>query len=708
MDLRISGDGRSVAFAVKAVAPARDGYRTQVWLAPTDGSAPARQLTLGAKTDAAPRWSPDGRLLAFISDRGAVLQQGGGGDRLGPAAEHERGQAQAWLLPLEGGEARQVSRLPEDVSDLVWSPDGTRLCLVSSATTPERRERRRRPQDPPEPDIRLIDRLSYMYNGQGFTYDKPLNLWVVEIESGAAHRLTRGRANDEFPVWSPNGRRIAFVSSRRRDPDLTWRSDIYTVDVEDGSVVQISGGNGDQIFTMPAWSPDGRWIAAMGHRYPAGAGSRADVWRFRAAERHPGEDLTGESDLMVGSAMNSDLFASGEARVQWSADGRWILFSAPFEGSYELWRVDVNTRRVERITRSRHFLLKQDLADPGEGPMHVAAVRATGSTPAEVVALDVPRGPLGSRDRDIRLLSDLMGEAWGDIDLVRPQVRWHRSEGRRIQGWFLAAPGSAPGRPAPLVVQIHGGPQTLYGWSLFWEWQCLAAAGMSVYACNPRGSQGYGQDFCAANYRDWGDGPMRDILAGVDRLVAEGLVDGDRLGVTGGSYGGYLTTWIVGHSDRFKAAVTCRSVSDLTSQMLSGDIGGPVFGRLEFGTQPWDEPELYRWHSPLSYVRDIRTPLLIQHAERDLRCPVTQAEELFAALRSLRRPVRLMRVPEEDHELTRSGTPFRRVENVERIRDWFVHYLVEGKTGLPPIRRTASAPRRRAGRALPAGAKPAG
>jgi acylaminoacyl-peptidase len=276
-----------------------------------------------------------------------------------------------------------------------------------------------------------------------------------------------------------------------------------------------------------------------------------------------------------------------------------------------------------------------------------------------------------------------MSDAWSDVSMVTPKVRWHEVDGRRIQGWLFEAPRH-DGKAPPLVVQIHGGPATMYGWSPFWEWQCLVASGISVYACNPRGSQGYGQDFCYANFRDWGEGPMRDIMAGVDALVAEGLVDPDRMGVTGGSYGGYLTAWIVGHTDRFAAAVACRGVYDMHSEMLSGDIGGPLFGKYEYGANPWEDPELYRRHSPISYAEDIRTPLLIQHAEKDLRCTITQAEELFTVLRSLKRRVRLMRVPDESHELTRSGSPFRRVENIERITDWFRHFLVERNRGLPP------------------------
>jgi len=286
-----------------------------------------------------------------------------------------------------------------------------------------------------------------------------------------------------------------------------------------------------------------------------------------------------------------------------------------------------------------------------------------------------------------------MGSAWRGVRLSVPQERWHEVDGRRVQGWFLPAAGSRAGRPAPLVVEIHGGPQTVYGWSLMWEWQCLAAAGISVYACNPRGSQGYGEAFCAANFGDWGTGPMADVMGGVDALIADRLADSARLGVTGGSYGGYLTSWIVGHTDRFAAAVTCRSVNDMTSQMLSGDIAGPQFGRLEYGKSPWEDPELYHRESPLSYATQIRTPLLIQHSERDLRTTITQAEELFTVLRALKRPVRLLRVPEESHDLTRSGTPFRRVANLETIVDWFRHFLVEGRRTLPPATRPRRARR---------------
>ena len=348
--------------------------------------------------------------------------------------------------------------------------------------------------------------------------------------------------------------------------------------------------------------------------------------------------------------------------------------------------MEVEGGRIERLTRDRHYLGRLSAAVVPRGGTRIAAVRTSGTDVPDVVVGDIPAGRLSGNDRvEMRRVSNLMGDAWGDIKLVSPVERWHEVDGRRIQGWFLQAPGGTKRSPAPVVLEIHGGPATLYGWSLNWEWQLLVASGISVYACNPRGSQGYGRDFLTANVADWGDGPMRDCIAGLDSLVADGLADPDRMGVTGGSYGGYLTSWIVGHTDRFKAAATCRSVNDMVSQMLSGDIGGPTFGLYEYGVQPWEDWDLYRRHSPLTYATSVTTPLLIQHSENDLRCTITQAEELFAVLRSLRRTVRLMRVPEESHELTRSGTPFRRVDNVRLIDQWFRHFLVEGKTRLPKV-----------------------
>ncbi len=377
---------------------------------------------------------------------------------------------------------------------------------------------------------------------------------------------------------------------------------------------------------------------------------------------------------MPGSGMNSDLTRGEPTRLLPSPDGRSIRFTAPIDGSYELWRIATDDGDLRRVTRGRHYLSSFDAVPRRRGVRHLYLR----STPTELPDLWLQDG-----DGEPRRLTAFNDDVLREIALVEPVERRSVVDGRSIQGWFMAAGG----RSNPLVTEIHGGPHTLYGWSPFWEFQILAANGIGVYYANPRGSQGYGQDFNDANHRDWGPGPMRDVLAGIDALVADGLADPDRLGVTGGSYGGYLTNWMIGHDDRFRAAMTCRSVSDMSMLFLTGDISGGDWSMLEFDATPWSDPAYFREISPISYAEAIRTPLLIQHAEHDLRTTVGQAEALFTVLRTLRRPVRLLRVPEETHELTRSGAPFRRVENLDIVLGWFKHFLVEGRNGLPPLPR---------------------
>jgi len=712
-DPQLGPGGDRIAFTVQTVAPGRDGYRHAIWLAPFDGSAPAEPLTIGSRHDTSPRFSPDGSTLAFLSDRRLNVE-----DEPGAAKDREDG-AQVHLLPLDRpGEARRLTDLPRGVEEIAWSPDGRRLAVVSSshgATLADDARRRGRPAkapgpgDPPVSDFHYIDRLRGQANGAGWVYHRVTRLWVVEVATGAATLVHAGRAPVSEPAWSPDSTRIAFSADRGRDDDLGFHSDVWVVAADGGRAVRITGGGdrlgGRGVFISPAWLPDGRTLAVVGHRWPAAAGSRADIWLMAAdgSDSGPraGRNLTAAADLVIDSGMNSDVTVGEGNRIAAGPDGRAIYFSAPIEGSFELWRVPVDGGAVERLTTGEHYYSSFTIGAGPRSTIRAAAVLSAPTELPEVVALELAagklRGPVAGRP-----VSDLNQVLHDEVALVPAETRWTEVDGRRIQGWYFApnplAAGEAGSKPAgrrgvhaPLVVEIHGGPHTLYGWSPMWEWQVLAGAGIGVWAANPRGSQGYGEAFNAANFRDWGPGPMRDVLAGMDSLIAEDRADPDRLGVTGGSYGGYLTSWIVGHTDRFRAAVTCRSVNDLTSQMSTGDIAGPGFGRIEFGAAPWEDPDFYREQSPLTYARNIRTPLLIQHSERDLRTPIGQAEELFTVLRSLRRPVRMMRVPDESHELTRSGTPFRRVENTNQIRNWFEHYLVRGRRDLPPL------PRNRAG-----------
>jgi dipeptidyl aminopeptidase/acylaminoacyl peptidase len=681
-DPRLSPDGRLVVVTMQTAAPRHDGYRHALWAVPID-DGPPRQLTLGARHDGHPRFSPDGTTLGFLSDRRMVVEE----EPDLPEPDEREDGTQVHLLPVNGGEARRLTDLPRGVETFSWSPDGRRLVVVTSshgATRAEDAKRRgrvvrREPGALPESDFRFIDRLEYMLNGEGFTYDRIGHLWVVDAGSGEARRLTDGPTPDGSPAWSPDGTRIAFSANRRRDHDLYARQDLFVVEVESGAVTAVTAGP-RSFFGTPTWMPDGRTIAALGHRMPAGAGSRNDIWLFAAdgsdARPDGGRNLSADHDLMPGSAMNSDVTPGEEARLVPSTDGASITVSAPIRGSYELWRIGTVDGRLERLTDGRHYISAWDEGRDEHGAPRLVFL---GSSPVESADVWL----LGSSG-GARRLTAFNVDVLGDLELRHPEERWMSVDGRDVQGWLL--PGAGDGA-RPAVLEIHGGPHTLYGWAPMWEFQVLAGAGISVVYANPRGSEGYGQAFAAANHRDWGDGPMRDVLAHVDAAVDDGSIDAVRLGVTGGSYGGYLTTWIVGHDQRFRAAMTCRSVADMAMLQLTGDISGVEWASQEFGVVPWEDPDFYRAISPLTYAAEIRTPLLIQHSENDIRTTIGQAEALFTTLRTMKRPVRLLRVPEETHELTRSGTPFRRVENLEVVLGWFRHFLVDGKRRLPPLPR---------------------
>ncbi|MCY7418476.1 MAG: DPP IV N-terminal domain-containing protein, partial [Chloroflexi bacterium] len=390
IEVRLSPDGSRVAYVVKETAPGKDGYRVSIWLVPADGSAPGRRLTLGARRDTSPRGSPDGSTLAFLSDRSAVLAAGGAADRPveAGAAIDGQGTTQVWLLPMDGGEASQLTRLPDDVGELAWSPHGTHLCVVSAATTVTPRRQRRDPDAPPARDARLIDRLQYQLDGAGFTYQKPPNLWITAVADGSAWRLTSGAARDGQPTWSPDGRRIAFVSDRHPAADLTWRSDIYLIDAEGGQVTRVTGGRGDRTFGQPTWSPDGSLIAAIGHRFPVGNASPNSLWLFPPESEQGGIDLTAASGRELGASINSDLAGVPDPALTWSADGTWIVFAAPIEGSYQLWRAHRSTGDVDQLTSGDHALTRPMGVAHGGG-LRLATVIGDGSSPWDVAVVDV-------------------------------------------------------------------------------------------------------------------------------------------------------------------------------------------------------------------------------------------------------------------------------------------------------------------------------
>jgi dipeptidyl aminopeptidase/acylaminoacyl peptidase len=675
-----------VTFTVQRVRPTFEGYASAIWTVATDGSDEPRALTIGARHDGHARWSPDGTRLAFLSDRRPIVEEE-------PTAPKEREDAtQIHLLPMDGpGEARRLSDLPRGVDTFEWSPDGKTIAALSSSVAATRKadDRARQkapdaaPGSPPSSDYRFADRLHFQANGAGFTENRVAQVWLIDAETGVARRLTSLPAGVDEIAWSPNSRRLAITTRNARNHDLQFRLRVLSLDVATGKATPVAE-HPQAVFFSPCWLADGKSIAVIGGRLPHQA-YRNDIWVFPAdgSDARGGRDLSSRHDVMASASMNSDLTIGEGGALRLAPDGTSLLFQAPHRGALDLWRIAVKDGSLERLTDGHHYLSGFDVrAVPGgKGSARIAAIRSTPVELADVVTTTL--SATGTIKR-FEPLTSLNRNLLGEIELREPVERWVEVDGQQVQGWLIPS-GSGP---RPTVLEIHGGPHTLYGWSPFWEFQVLAGAGMSVAYANPRGSEGYGLAFNEGNINDWGDGPTRDVLGILDAFVADKRSDPNRLGVTGGSYGGYLTSWIVGHDQRFKAAFTARSVNDLSVLFQTGDLGGTEWPSQEFGAWVWDDPERFRLASPLTYAENVHTPLLIQHAEKDIRTTIGQAEAFFNRLRRLRRPVRLMRVPDESHELTRSGTPFRRVENLIQVRDWFDHFLVKGRKALPPKPRT--------------------
>jgi len=686
-DARLSPDGRHVTFTVQRVAPGFDGYRQSIWVAgvePGSDEAP-RRLTVAAKRDWQGRFSGDGRKLAFVSDRRSLVEEE-------PSASPDREDVvQVHLLSMDRpGEARRLTDLPRGAEGYQWSPDGKWLAVRSASVAEDRGQDARRrhklatskPGEPPASDYRFFDRLGYMDNAEGFIAHRTGHLWLIDAATGAARRLTDLPAGVNSIAWSPDSSKIAVTTGARRYHDLFSVSRVLAIDVATGHRTELAA-HPRGVYGSPVWLPDGETIAVLGGLAPE-AYYRNDIILFPAdgSDARGGRSLSARHDVMPGSTMNSDITLGEGARLVPTPDGRALLFLAPHRGSTELWRLQVADGALERLTDGHHYLSGFDAVGLPDGRIRIVATRSTPTELPEVHVGDLPKrgkGPI-----ELRPITTLNRALVDGIELREPIERWVEVDGRQVQGWLVPA---GKGRK-PAVLEIHGGPHTLYGWTPFWEFQTLAASGMSVIYSNPRGSEGYGLEFNMANRRNWGPGPTSDVLAIVDAFIADGHVDRDRLGVTGGSYGGYLTNWIIGHNQRFRAAFTARSVADMTMLMLTGDLSGTDWPQWEFGSYPAEDPALWREISPITYAPNVRTPLLIQHSERDIRTTVGQAEALFATLRRLKRPVRLMRVPDETHELTRSGTPYRRVENLVQVRAWFEHFLIKGKAGLPPLPKT--------------------
>ncbi len=645
-DPQLSPDGSQVAYVVNRVDaddPAR--YRSQIMLVPFDGACPPRALTSGRFRDGAPRWSPDGRRLAFLSDRD--------GDR-----------PQLFLLPMDGGDPRQLTRLKHGAGAPVWSPAGDRLAFTARVDIADIAQQEGQSEDKGKaPRVKVVTRVRYKADGEGYLEAVHSHLFVVDATTGEVSQVTDGDFDDTEPAWSPDGKTLAFTSNRERDRDLSLLKDVWLVASRGGRPRRLTRHRGQA--ATPTFSPDGATVAFLGHErgwdygaptqlliVPTDGGAPAPV---NAAFPHE-----------IGNAALSDVRnPSSPTPPAFLEDGRTVLTVASHDGCVEVVRFDLGSGASEVLIGAD----QREIADfsISRDGARIAALISDSTHPYEVYAVEngVERRLSHENDAFLESVEVMPAEPFD----------FTSSDGETVHGWAIKPVGFSERKKYPVLLEVHGGPEYMYAATFTHEFQVLAGRGYGVVYTNPRGSKGYGEAFTARIFADWGNQDAADCMAAVDTVSRWRWVDGARLGVLGGSYGGFMTAWLVGHTDRFRAAVGMRGCYNFSSFYGTSDIG-PWFGDYILGGPVYDREELYRARSPLTYARNIRTPLLLLHGEMDLRCPIEQAEQLFVQLRRLgKTEVELVRFPEESHNLSRSGRPDRRLERLRRIVDWFDRHL---------------------------------
>jgi dipeptidyl aminopeptidase/acylaminoacyl peptidase len=636
-DPRISADGTRVAYTVTSVDQESNEYRGAIWVVSFDGSGEPRQFTSSEKRDGSPRWSPDDKWLAFASNRG-----------------EDKTPMNLYVIPAEGGEARKLTDQKESVEEIVWSPDSTRIAFtarVRDEAYTEEDEKKRAP--------RRFRRAFHKLDSVGFTGDRRKHVFVVDLDGGEPKQVTTGDFEHGGPAWSPDGKRLLIDGLRDERWDVELINRIYVLDA-DGSAEPKALTGDDGSYGPGTFSPDGSRIA---YRWTPEDGTHPHHTQLGVM------NADGSDRKLLTTSLDRQCGPYPDTREPlW--DGDRIVFGVEDGGNVHVYGVAADgSSAPERILGGEQVISGYDVRD---GKLAYAA--STSTTMREIY--------IGTEARRVTNVGDAFGAG---RELAEPErFTAVSADGYEVDAWIVRPPGFKPGTPYPAVLTIHGGPFTQYGTGFFDEVQVYAGGGYVVLYSNPRGGSGYSEEHGRAirgPLNDagpgWGTRDYEDVIAVVDTALEKfDFIDPERLGVIGGSYGGFMTSWIIGHTNRFKAAVSERAVNNLVSMFGSSDLFW-VFER-QFGGPMWENVDAYLERSPSTYAQQIETPVLVLHSEQDLRCNIEQGEHLFTQLRLLGKEVELLRFPAESHELSRAGSPLHRVMRFDAILEYFGRYLSPG------------------------------
>lgn len=650
-DPQLSPDGAWVACVISRLDRQRDRALSDIWLISRDGRR-RLQLTNRFHRDHSPRWSPDGRQLAFVA----------------PEKDDDKAKGQLWVIPVGGGEARQLTHLKQGASSPVWSPDGATIAFL--ARDPKREDDE---QDPKRPkieeregrvyatDAKAIDRIRYRSTGF-LPKEERRRIYLISASGGRPRQLTFGDCDDSDVAWSPDGRHLAFVSNRGRDPDWDLVGDIWVVPAGGGDperVTDLPGG-----AYSPAWSPDGQWLGYIGIPVPE-IMRHEDRLYLQPAAGGERRSLTEDLDRTPHSP-------------RWRPDGRGLTFLACDGGYHSLWQVGLDGKPTRLLPKER-------VIDSYSAARGTGAIAYTASTPERPAELFLCR----SDGEGERQLTNLNGAVLAGLDIAPTESYWCRSfDETPIQAWVVHPVGFRADRKYPLVLMAHGGPYSAYLHSWMFSAQVLASRGYVVVYSNPRGSTGYGARFQCAVVGRWGEEDARDVLAAMDHVIARGFVDSERLGVTGASYGGFMTTWLLGTTDRFRAGVARCAATDERMFYYSADM--PLWSEQELSGPPWERPEDYRRISSSTHAHRVRAPLLLLHAEDDWRVPISHSEIIFTTLKRVGVETVFVRYPNGGHGFADAAPRFT-CDVWNRTADWFDQHLTPGRKGAS--RKPRAAPR---------------